>query len=79
MNIKTKLEEGKIKLESRAANLSRRFGGKWKYKGFSGRWDCDDGIRYVCYVLTGRDIDGEYTGESSLCMYFLDGRSPKWI
>ena len=68
-----------IKTESRAANLSRRFGGKWKHNPFAGQWDCDDGIRYVCDVLTGRDFDGEYTGGSSLCMYFRDGRTPKWI
>ena len=32
--------------KSKTDKLGEAFGGKWKYNGF-GRWDCDDGIRYV--------------------------------
>lgn len=69
----------KLKTKSRSLSLHEKYGGKWKYCRKQGQWNCDDGIRYVCDVLTGKDFDGEYTGESSLCMYFKDGSTPKWI
>ena len=59
--------------------LAQKYGGKWTYNRSSGSWHCDDGIRYVCNVLTGKDYEGEYTGESTMCMYFKDGRSSKWV
>lgn len=31
--------------------LEKRFGGRWKYDGFSW-WDCDDGERYVVRVAS---------------------------
>lgn len=68
-----------IKSESVSSYLGRKFGGKWKYNRAS-EWHCDDGIRYVCHVLTGRDHNGEYTGESRKCMYYKDGsHPPQWV
>jgi len=59
--------------------LSKKYGGKWKYIPKCG-WECDDGIRYVQKVLTGKDISGEYTGETSLCLYFRDNSKPsEWL
>jgi len=60
--------------------LAQKFGGKWQYDKKSHQWRADDNNRYVRYVLTGRDYEGEYTGESSLCMYFHDNsKSPEWV
>jgi len=58
--------------------LEGRFGGKWTYQIQFG-WECDDGVRYVWRVATGLDHNGEYTGESSKCLYYRDGRTPEWI
>lgn len=48
--------------------LELTYGGKWKFDRKSKTWMCNDG-RYANYRLTGRDINGEYTGESSLYVY----------
>lgn len=70
----------KLKTKPLTQALSERYGGKWKHRGFAGTWECDDGVRYVCGVLTERDFDGEYTGGSSLCLYYRDGsKSPEWV
>jgi len=48
--------------------LEKRFGGKWKYRGFVG-WDCDDG-RYACYISNGCDeFDNPYPGPFRVCVY----------
>lgn len=59
--------------------LEKKLGGKWKYHRPSGEWRCDDGIRTVSNVLTGMDHNGEYTGKSTKCLYYNDGRKPEWI
>lgn len=66
-----------FKTESTTKMLARRLGGKWK--NVCGGWECDDGIRTVNRVLTGRDMNGEYDGMTALCLYFKDGRSPEWL
>lgn len=68
-----------LRIKSFGQYLEEKFGGKWKYNSSSAQWDKDDGSAYVCNVLTGRDMDGEYTGETSRCMYFTDGRLPQWV
>lgn len=70
----------KLKTISVVKYLSKRYGGKWKYDSAAYQWNCDDGIRYVHRVATGRDMNGEYTGVSSACMYYRDGsKSPEWV
>lgn len=60
--------------------FEQRFGGKWElHSEADGVWECDDGNRYVQSVLTGVDMNGEYTGETSFCMYFRDGQTPRWV
>jgi hypothetical protein len=67
-----------LKAVSVVSILSKRLGGKWKYRG--GTWECDDGIRTVRDVLTEVDHTGEYTGASQKCLYYRDGhKSPEWI
>lgn len=64
--------------KSLVADLAERFGGQWTYERGWG-WNCDDGVRYVMRVLTGKDMNGEYTGATSLCLYYRDGRAPEWL
>ena len=65
-----------MKVEPFTKLLARKYGGKWKYIGFQGTWECDDGNRYCHRVATGRDMNGEYTGESSIYLYYIDGSKP---
>lgn len=68
----------KFKTEPTTRYLARKFGGKWRYLIGQG-WECEDGNRYVHSVLTGRDYDGEYTGDSRLCLYYRDNSNlPEW-
>jgi hypothetical protein len=70
----------RFKVESVVNELAKKYGGKWIYDRRSGTWECDDGIKYVCKILTGVDMDGEYTGESSLCLYCCgDVAPPEWV
>jgi len=73
------MKNKKVKATSYVKSLEQRFGGKWKLNRSAGQWECDDDIRYVCNVLTGTDFNGDYTGNTCKCMYFNDGRTPKWI
>lgn len=66
-----------IKYRSMVKWLNTKYGKGWKYIHNFG-WENKDG-RTVWRVATGKDMDGEYTGESSLCMYFNDGTMPKWL
>ncbi len=70
--------KNKLKTQSISSALAKKFGGKWKYFNHA-HWACDDGIRYVRRVATGTDFNGEYTGETMMCMYYNDGTSPEWI
>jgi hypothetical protein len=70
----------KTKPEPVTKYLARRFGGKWYYDPSSRWWLCSDGDRYVCRVAVGRDFEGEYTGESRMCMYHkASGKTPEWV
>lgn len=69
--------EKKYKARPLSHVLTEKFGGKWKYQICDSTWRRADGA-YCAHVLTGRDYDGEYTGESRLCVYFKD-RSPEWL
>lgn len=63
-----------------AKTLSAKHGGSWQYNRKTRQWFSDDNNRYVHWVLTGKDFDGEYTGDCSLCMYYKDNsKSPEWI
>lgn len=65
---------GKVKRrEPTTQYLAEELGGKWRYDRNARQWYCDDGIRYVCKVLTGQDFEGDYTGEYELYVYYLDG------
>lgn len=68
----------KRKVKSIAKALSEKYGGKWKYQ-YPCDWFCDDKNRHVSRVATGTDFNGEYTGDSTLCMYYDDGTTPEWI
>ncbi len=69
-----------MKKKSYSVVFNEKFGGKWKYIPFKKTWECNDGIREIRSVLTGMDYNGEYTGETSLCMYFNDNStSPEWV
>ena len=68
------------KTVSRSDQLSEKCGGRWSYHSPSRQWRCEDGNRYVQTVLTGKDMEGEYTGETSLCMYYMDNsKPPEWV
>lgn len=68
-----------MKIITFSKRLEQVYGGKWNFLVGKGLWVCDDGIRYVKLVLTERDHEGEYTGKTSPCMYFMDGRAPEWV
>lgn len=60
--------------------LEIKYGGKWTYDRKLGQWNCNDEDRYVCNVLTGKDYDGEYTGESQMCLYHMKSNKPsEWV
>lgn len=61
-----------------AKALAKKYGGKWTYTSGYG-WECDDTVRYVWRVATGRDIEGEYDGTSQLCLYYRDGTPSEWV
>lgn len=66
------------KTQSLASAFKEKFGGKWKYDGCT-TWWCDDGIRHISRVAVGFDSTGEGTGQSALCLYYDDGRTPEWV
>lgn len=61
-------------------SLEIRFGGKWVYDRCHNQWNCDDGNRYVCSALTGRDFEGEYTGETRMFLYYRNNEKlPEFV
>lgn len=69
-----------MKIVTVSKKLEELLGGKWKWNRQTYQWDCDDGDRYVSKVLTGKDYNGEYTGETTMYMYSRSGSiPPKWV
>lgn len=68
----------KIKSRSFVSWLKEHYPGSWKYCRHSKMWICEDRGLQVTRVATGRDLDGEYTGEWSMCLYGLES-GPKWL
>lgn len=58
--------------------LRKHYPGKWTYS--HGEYRRDDGAN-ACKVANGYDIDGEYTGHWSMCIYFPaeQNKAPEWL
>jgi len=62
-------------MRSKAANLDKTLGGKWKYDGVT-TWYCDDGLRRVSRCSAGVD---EFDNELGPAQYWLyeEGKTPR--
>jgi hypothetical protein len=61
--------------------LHATLGGKWTHIPFHGRWECDDGIRYIqrCSVLGGMTGDEHVGSQAWLYGDFPPQRAEKYM
>ncbi len=60
--------------------LREKYPGKWTYSIGDGGWWRDDEA-HACKVANGYDINGEYDGHWSMCIYFPaeQNKTPEWL
>ena len=68
-----------MKPKSKVKLLEEQFGGKWKYIGFGGGWECDDGKRWVnkTYSFCDEDLYHGSIFPVEYYMYKKDGESKR--
>jgi len=60
--------------------LRDKYGETWQYDRRAYQWRQIDGTLYAHKVLTGKDFEGEYTGQWTMCLYDSSNeRPPEWL